>query len=451
MAQAQGVPGEPMPMNVAPGAGMSGGPMPMFGTGYGPGMPQGGMPGGQMMPMGAGPMMQGMPGMPGMPPGMGDPGIGMGGMPGMPDGPSMNFGECGPNGVPGVGLPMGATYYPGISGVNKGSIWDWLFLTEEGDKRKFYAKIGYIGLQRTGVRGFPLVSQEPLANNIDGLGDSTFGLTPFIANFNSPGTVINNGVQAYIGLQDDCKNMMFEIGGFFTENRPTQQTYISLGRLDSPYVNAPVGFQDNQGLWTNADLMRLTYKNSIYSGEANLRFFGTCWKTLDVNYLIGLRYIKLQDSMQHYTIDDDLQLGINDPTTRATLGWAGSNDMLGAQIGWSITQRLNPTWSISWDQKIAFLCNNATTTQTLVRDDGFVGYEVSKSSRRLANAFETGLFLDMSAGNMRLRGGYTMNIYTGVATADGQFNYDLQVAPTQRKTTDTAVYVGPSASIEIVW
>ena len=57
----------------------------------------------------------------------------------------------------------------------------------------------------------------------------------------------------------------------------------------------------------------------------------------------------------------------------------------------------------------------------------------------------------MSAGNMRLRGGYTMNIYTGVATADGQFNYDLQVAPTQRKTTDTAVYVGPSASIEIVW
>lgn len=448
MAQAQGVPGEPMPMNVVPGAGMPGGPVPMFGTGYGPGMPpmgQGGMPGGPMMPMGQGQMMPGM----GMPPGMGDPG--MGGMPGIPGGPSLNMGECGPNGMPGVGLPMGATYYPGISGCNKGGCCDWLWYDENGDKKRFYTKLGYIGLQRNGGKSFPLISQEPLDRNLDGEGDPTFGLTPFIGNFNSPSSVLNNGFQAYIGLQDDCRNVLFEIGGFYTENRPVQQTYISLGRLDSPYTNAPLGFQDNQGLWTNADLMRLTYKNSIYSGEANFRFFGTCWKTLDVNYLIGFRYLKIQDSMQHYTIDDDLQLMVNDPTTRATLTWGGSNDMVGMQLGWSITQRLNPTWAISWDQKIAFLCNNANTTQTLVRDDGFVGYEVGKSSKRLSNAFETGLFLDMSAGNMRLRAGYTVNIYTGLATAEGQFNYDLELAPTLRNTTGTAVYYGPSATLEFVF
>jgi hypothetical protein len=125
--------------------------------------------------------------------------------------------------------------------------------------------------------------------------------------------------------------------------------------------------------------------------------------------------------------------------------------MIGGQIGWSITQRLNPTWSVSWDQKIAFLCNTATTGQTLVRDDGFVGYEVSKSSRRLANAFETGLYLDMNAGNMRLRAGYTVNIYTGLATAEGQFNYDLELAPTLRNTTGTAVYYGPSVTLEFVF
>ena len=428
MAQAQGVPGEPMPMNVAPGGMMPGGPMPMFGSGYGPVTPT-------------------------MMPGMGDPGamIGMPGMPGIPDAPAMNFGECGPNGMPGVGLPMGATYYPGISGCRKGGILDWLLLNEEGERKKFYGKIGYIGLRRNGAPSHPLISLEPAENNIDGLGDPTFGLTPFVADFNDSFGVLQNGVQAMIGLQDDCRGMIFEVGGFYIENKAVFNSYTALGRLDSPYVNAPVGFQDSFGLWTNADFMSTTYKNSIYSGEANLRFFGSCWKTLDINYLIGFRYIKLQDNMRHYTIDDDLQLQVNDPTTRATLLWSGSNDMIGGQIGWSITQRLTPVWSVSWDQKVAFLCNSATTLTSLTRDDGFVGYEASKTTRRLATAFESGLFLEMSGGSFRLRGGYTVNFYTGVATAEGQFNYDLELGPTLRKTTDTVIYHGPSCTLEFVF
>lgn len=425
MAQAQGVPGEPMPM---------------FGTGYGPNVPA---------------MMQGgnmpapMPGMGGPP--MGMPGGGMPGMPGMPDAPAMNFGETGPNGMPGVGLPMGATYYPGISGCNRGGILDWLLLNEDGERRRFYGKIGYLGLKRNSLKDIPLVSQESAFNNLDGLGNSTFGLTPFIGNVTDVSSGLNNGLQAFIGLQDDCRNMIFEIGGFYTVNTATSRSFESLGRLDSPYINAPVGFQDNAGLWTNADYMNLYYKNSIYSGEANLRFFGTCWRTLDVNYLIGFRYIKLQDSLQHYTIDDDLQLLVDDPTTRARLNWRAANDMLGLQIGWGLTQRLTQVWSLSWDQKIAFLCNTATTTSSLVRDDGLIGYESSISSKRFAQAYETGLYLDMSSGNMRLRAGYDLKIYVGVATADGLFNYDLQTAPTTRNTTDTVIYHGPSISLEFVF
>lgn len=394
-----------------------------------------------------GPMMPGM-GMPGMGmPGMGD----QPGMPGMPGGPSMNFGECGPNGMPGVGLPMGATYYPGISGVNRTSIWDKIFYNEDGERRRFYGKIGYLGLRRNGINNTPIVSLENEFNNLDGLGDPTYGLTPFVGNFTDVSPGMNNGMQAMIGLQDDCAQTIFEIGGFYTVNKPNFSQYRALGRLDSPYVNAPVGFQDLFGLWTNADYMNLTYKNSIYSAEANLRFFGTCWKTIDVNYLIGFRYIKLQDSLKHYTIDDDLQLQVNDPTTRATLNWDASNDMIGGQIGWSLTQRLTQSWSVSWDQKIALLCNTATTTSSLVRDDGFVGYDFSMSSRRLATAFESGFYLELSTGNMRLRGGYAVNIYTGVATADGQFTYDLQQAPTFRNTTGTVVYTGPSCTLEWVW
>ena len=443
MAQAQGVPGEPMPMNMAPAGGMPGGPMPMFGTGYGPGMP----------PMGPGGGMPGM--MPPMMPGMGDPGsMGMPGMPSgpmMPGGPMMNVGENGPNGMPGVGLPMGATYYPGISGVNRTTFWDKILFNEDGERRRFYGKAGYIGLRRNSLDANPLISVEPFFNNIDGDGDSTFGLTPFIASTDIVSGGLNNGVQAAIGLQDDCAGIIFEVGGFYIVNTATSYQNTLLGRLDSPFTNAPEGFQDNAGLWTNADFMRLYYKNSIYSGEANLRFFGSCWKSLDISYMIGFRYIKLQDSLQHYTIDDDLQQAINDPATRATLNWRASNDMMGLQIGWSMTQRLTQAWSVSWDQKIAFLCNTATTTSSLIRDDGLVGYDASRSSKRFAQAYESGLYLDLSSGNARLRAGYDLKFYVGVATADGLFNYDLELAPTTRNTTDTVVYHGPSISIEFVY
>jgi hypothetical protein len=378
------------------------------------------------------------------------PMAGPGGMPGMPGGPAFN-GDVGPNGMPGVGLPMGATYYPGISHENHGSIWDKIFCSEDGERRRIYVKAGYLGLRRNGLSDTPIVSREILDNNIDGLGDPTLGLTPFIGSFGDVSPALNNGVQAYVGLQDDFHCMIFEIGGFYLVNRETSHTYTSLGRLDSPYTNAPVGFQDTFGLWTNADSMYLAYKNSIYSGEINFRFFGDCWKTLEVSYMIGARYIKLQDSLRHRTVDDDLQLLINDPTTRATLEWRGENDMVGGQLGWTITKRWSPTWSFSWDQKIALLANGAKTTTSLVRDDGFVGYNVSDTTWRFATAFEGGLYLDMNLGSMRLRGGYDMRIYTGVAQAQGQFTYDLQNAPTTRSTTDTVIYHGPSVTVEFVF
>lgn len=435
-AQAQGFPGEPMPMNMAPPSGMPSGQMPMFGSGYGPGGPQ--MPAmapgaGPMMPMAPGPMMGGM------------------GDPGMPAGPMMNHGQMGPNGMPGVGLPMGATYYPGISCDNRTSCWDKIFFCEDGERRRFYSKIGYVGLKRNSNPEFPVVSIEPAFNNIDGDGDPTFGLTPFIRSWNDVSGQLNSGVQAYIGLQDDHDGIIYEIGGWYIDNQNVQNTTVSLGRLNSPYTNAPVGFQDLFGLWTNADLMQLTYTNSIYSGEINVRFFGDCWKTLDVNYLIGLRYIKLQDQFKHYTIDDDLQFGISDPTTRATLRWQGENDMFGGQVGWSLTQRFTKTWSFSWDQKIALLANAARTKQSLYRDDGFQGYDVAETTWRFAQAYETGLYLDLNAGNMRIRAGYDLKIFVGIASAQRQFNYDLELGPTLRNTADTAVYHGPSASIEFVF
>jgi hypothetical protein len=244
---------------------------------------------------------------------------------------------------------------------------------------------------------------------------------------------------------------MFEVGGYFAAFAANRRDVTAPGRLSSPYINAPIGFQDTAGLWLNADYMQTTFGNSVWSGEANLRWFGSTWKCFDVNYLIGVRYIKLYERFTHYTVDDDIQFGVNDPTTRATLTYKAENDMIGGQIGFGLTQWLTEAWSYSYEQKIAFLANGAKTRNSLIRDDQFVGFDHSRTTWRFATAWEGGLFLNFGHGSWRVRTGYEYKLFVGVASVDQQFTFDLQDAAFRHKSTDSILYHGPSASIEWVF
>jgi len=441
-APAQGMP-EPMPMQPPGGPGTW---MPAM-AGQAPGGPPMGMPPGAMM--GGGMPAGGMP--------MG--GMGNAGFPGMP---MIDPASFGPDGTPGVGLPMGATYYPGISGAHGlcDSVKN-LFYSESGERRAFYGKVGYVGLMRESLPRTPLVAIEPaltldttdptnpfLRPTTDG---DPVALSPFIFDLASVSPRIHNGVQFSLGLQDNDAGMMFELGGYYAAFGAIRKDMTAPGRLDTPYINAPIGFQDTAGLWLNADYMQFVFGNSVWSGEANLRWFGSTWKGLDVNYLVGLRYIKLYERFSHYTIDDDIQFGVNDPTTRATLTWKAENDMVGGQVGFGLTSWLTQVWNISYDQKIALLANGAKTRNELVRDDGLVGFNDAHTTWRFASAYEGGLFLGLGTGAWRLRAGYEWKLFVGVSSVNQQFTYDLEQAPFRHKSTDSIFYHGPSASIEWVF
>jgi hypothetical protein len=426
-ALAQGFPVEPMPMQAAPPAGAYGSMgYPTAAPGYDPAM---------------------------------------GGFPGMP---MLNPGPAAPGTLPGVGLPMGGTYYPGAGQGDcpeglAGCLHKLLY-TADGERRQVYGKIGYIGLKRESLPRTPLITVEPefvfdfsdpfnpvTRPSTDGDGDSTLGFNPVVFDLNGLSPRLNQGLQFALGLQEADNGVMWEIGGFYISNSQRRSTFLLPGRLDSPYINPPIGFEGNLGLWTNADFMQVTFNNSVWSGEANARFFGVCWKGLDINYLVGLRYIKLYERMSHFTIDDDIQFGIDDPFTRATLNWKGENDMFGAQVGFSLIQRFSNFLSVSYDQKVAFLANASQASQSLVRGDGFVGYDVSHTSWRFGQAYEGGLYLDVAGGNFRVRAGWDLKIYTGVSAADRQFTYDLQAGPNMHRTSGTILYHGPSASVEFVF
>jgi hypothetical protein len=455
-ASAQGVP-EPMPMQPPGGwhpAMMQGQPLPTPG---GPGMH--GMHG---MP---GPAMGGMPG-----PGMGMPGPGMGmpgpGMPpgGFPASPMIDPASFGPNGTPGVDLPMGATYYPGISGDGSGGLFSCcksLFYCESGERRGIYGKLGYIAMWRESLPRIDLVAIEP-ATTVD-LTDPTnpfirpttdgdpVTLFPFIFDMGSLSPRPHNGAQFAVGIQDNDACMMWELGGYFASFGVIRKNLVAPGRLDTPYFNAPVGFQDTAGLWLNADLMAFEFGNSVWSAETNLRWFGSTWKCFDVNYLVGLRYVKLYERFTHYTVDDDIQFGVNDPTTRANLTFQAENDMLGAQVGFGMTQWLSETWSLSYDQKVGLMANGAKSRNRLVRDDGLVGFDTVHTTWRFATIWEGGLYLGLGTGGWRARAGYEYKIFSGVSSINQQFTFDLQDAAFRHKSTDTLLYHGPSLSIEWVF
>ncbi len=408
-ANAQGSPGmaEPMPMNALQ-------QMP----GYGP------------MPTGYDPTNAGFPGMPMMTP------------------------EPGPGGMPGVGLPIGATYYPGIShdnsqGLLLGCLHN-LFYGEDGERRQVYFHLGYTGLTRQSPRGIPLMGIEPLfpdgSSPIDGDGSGALDSVTLIHKLSSSRPDLGSGVRFGLGLQED--NVLYEAIGWYIARHAKVTQYDLANRLTSFYTNAPEGFQDTAGLWVNADRMVFNFANSLYSGELNVRHFGACFKTLDLNYLYGLRYVKLSERFRHITNDE---INPFDPTTTATVDVRAENDLFGPQVGWSVTQRWNPTISMSWDMKIGLLANAAQTAQSLTRGDGFVGFDLAHTGWRLASSFETGLYLDLGGCNWRIRGGYDLKLFTGVATVENNFDSDFQVMQSLRNSSGSVLYYGPSASIEFVW
>src|SRR5207253_1248996 len=104
------------------------------------------------------------------------------------------------------------------------------------------------------------------------------------------------------------------------------KTFLSNGAFDSFFnVNgnfnaAPVGFEGDNGMWLQADVIKLRLQTALGSAEANYR----CWlgTNADLSWLIGIRYFDLYERFSLYSGDDDLTVldvaGHPDPRRQAT-------------------------------------------------------------------------------------------------------------------------------------
>jgi hypothetical protein len=252
-----------------------------------------------------------------------------------------------------------------------------------------------------------------------------------------------------------------------------RRTGPQFSQLDLPFFNAPAGFEGNNGLWRNADVVALHFDTSISSLEGNVRCFSNVGSPFEG--IIGIRAIEHRESLSYTTIDDFFQDFINpnpteplqfptfnvagapprrvgDPTVVATYSTRVRNRLVGPQFGFE-GHLLPFCWlALDYGAKAMAGVNLLEREVGLIRGDGLVGFHTQEKLQRFAHAYEINVGADIGLIECaHLHLGYNMLWMVDVATAVGQIDYDLSHTGGRRNSGDSVFYHGPSIELRFVF
>src|SRR5262245_46826125 len=121
------------------------------------------------------------------------------------------------------------------------------------------------------------------------------GRLPVALRLSDVQTDYNSGVKASVGYL--FANESIELSGFFqpdgTEFRDVGSRNGGLFVPFHPPAAFPAGFEGNQGLWQQADYVKISYSNSVGGAELNYRRWNTGLS--GVEWIMGLRYLYAQE------------------------------------------------------------------------------------------------------------------------------------------------------------
>ncbi len=243
--------------------------------------------------------------------------------------------------------------------------------------------------------------------------------------------------------------------------------------LDLPFFNAPNGFQGNNNLWRNADLVSLRFQTELSNYEGNIRYWTNVGSPCEG--IVGIRYLQHMESLDYTTVDDFFQDVINpnpvlpgstpvfnvsggpgrrvgDPTVTATYRTRVENRVIGPQLGFE-GHLLPFNWlALSYSAKAMAGVNLLDRQVSLTRGDGFSGFRTEEKLQRFAHAYELNFNADVSLLECcHLRAGYNLFWLVDVATAVGQIDYDLSHTAGRRNSSDSVLYQGPSIELQFVF
>jgi hypothetical protein len=329
------------------------------------------------------------------------------------------------------------------------------------DPAAWYATAGYLGLFRQSLPNGAAIALDTTSGGVD-TGNSPKTTDPLVANFRDVTPGYMNGIKATIGYH--CDTSAFEVSGFYMSQSTTTNTYTAPGSLNSffnvggVFLNAPLGFEGDNGMWLQSDVMRITFKTAVGSAEANYRWWLT--HESDFSWSLGVRYMNVYERLGFYSGDDDLTVldaaGHPDPTRQANYQVTTSNNIVAPQLGleWErpLGCYLGPYLAFSLTAKGAWGADFSNVDVLLQRGDGFVGFKTSRSDTLFSQIYEMGINLDIYlAERARVRVGYQMLWVVDVPTAVGQLDYDLSHTKGQTNNNGSIFYHGPMVELHVVF
>jgi len=316
----------------------------------------------------------------------------------------------------------------------------------------WWFNIGTQFLARYGYGRLPVFYRDPLTN-LD-TGDVPNRLNPlyFLLDGNHLDRMILPGVRGSVGYLFD-NNYSLELAGWYNAEQTATQMAFDQGRLNSFFVNAPTGFQGNNGLWLQADIAQLLRKTSMANAEMNYRYTG---QMTEPELIVGLRYFDMVDQFGIYSGDDDVTFtstdGSIDTRRTASLSYITKNRIVAPQIGFEWTPVNASIFTMGFNGKAALGANFVEFRNRLVRGDGFQGFDTRTEKVAFGQIYEIGAFIDLSLlERMRVRTGYQCMWIAGIADAQDQVSFDLRNTRGRLDVTGSQFWHGPTFEFQFLF
>ena len=332
-----------------------------------------------------------------------------------------------------------------IPGTIPGAFDDCWYIPE----KKVYVHIGAQALQRRRPGHQPLAVLDP--NPLDRVTPPeptppvTLDLSALNPNFGW-------GPRGTVGiLWDSCA---LEATGYYLPETTNQVWRARPGQLTSFFVNPPVGFEGNNGLWQNADKVRVSLGSTLASGEVNLRTFSKALSGADA--IVGVRYFDMQERFGFFTDDEGIVfrdfLNRPDPTRQALYTSRVHNRILAGQAGFEYQSNVCRWVALGFYGKGAWGVNFSDVDISLVRGDGLVGFRGGRSDTIFSQLYDAAGFLELHLlERLRIRAGYNMVWLLDLPVASQQVDFNLQHTNGKKNNEGSVFYHGPQIEVQFLF
>jgi hypothetical protein len=313
----------------------------------------------------------------------------------------------------------------------------------------WYSDIGAVVLMRQRLGDSVLAVRDPQMLDT---GRSPTGPLPVESRFGEFQPDFDGGVQATIGYKWD--GFALEASGFYMPRQTSLGTKTDPGRLDSFFYNPPLGFEGDNGLWLQADQMRIGVTETVSDAELNARWWSHNYFT-NWELLTGVRYMNIMDEMSIFTDDDGVLIrqltGQPDPTRQATYDARGINHIIAPQLGLRWCGQCCNWLTMGFSSKAAVGPNFAETEVSLVRGDGYLGFDTRNSERTvLSQVYDLSLYFTIHPWDgVYVRAGYMCLWAVDVAEGQRQVDFNLQDHIGRQDDEGSIFYNGPFVQFEL--